>query len=297
MDFSGDPTSIGAVLKVCLVDLILNGDNALVIALACRSLAPQHIGRVILVGTGAAIVLRVILTLFVGTLLLTPGLKLVGGLALVIIAINLTVGDDGQDAAADPGKSRRGHGDDWVGAIMVILVADLMMSLDNIVALSAIAQGNVVVLGIGLAISVPLLIFGSTLITTLLHRVPLLITAGAAMLGWIAGSFAMTDPLIVDWTNTQAPALAVAVPILAAAFVILEGRIVAREVAASRRHRLPPPVVAARGVEVRPPLAGPAPRLPVIRAAASSAPQLAATTGDPGLPDAGTAPLRAMRDE
>ena len=220
----GELSILGIVLQVCVIDLLLSGDNAVVIALACRNLPRHYVRRAMLMGTGAAVLLRVVLTTLVGILMQITGLKLLGGIALVVIAIKLLVAeeDEEEDGLKVPAN-------DLMGAVSVILLADLVMSLDNVVALSAVAQGNMLVLVFGLLLSVPLLMYGSTFVGRLLTTYPQLIPAGAALLGWVAGDVACSDPLVADWIQTQAPALTVTVPALAALFVLLDARIIRRQ--------------------------------------------------------------------
>jgi len=214
-----DLSLFGTTLQVFLIDLLLSGDNAVVIALACRSLPPRARNHAILMGVGAAILLRVILTLFVNAIMVLPGLKLVGSFLLIIIAIKLVLQDD----ESEEGNSSASR-DFWTAVLMIVL-ADLTMSLDNVVALAAVARGSVPTLLLGLGLSVPLLMFGSVLVGKLLERYPLLITGGGALLGWIAGDIATSDSLIADFVNTQAQALLVFLPPIGAIFVLLEARI------------------------------------------------------------------------
>ncbi|HVI50647.1 MAG TPA: YjbE family putative metal transport protein [Candidatus Sulfotelmatobacter sp.] len=244
MDFSLNFPFLGIVLQVALIDLLLSGDNAVVIALACRSLPPLLLRKAMLLGTGAAVLLRVFLTSLVGVLLALPGLKLLGAVALTVIAIKLMIDeDDDQDEATSSETS------DFMGAVVLILLADLVMSLDNVVALSAVAQGNIGVLAFGLLLSVPLLMFGSRLIGKLLKSWPELISAGGALLGWIAGDIAVADPLIADWIQSQAPALSVVVPILGTVFVLAQSRTIEDErpkdrIRLKHSRQAPPPPVA-----------------------------------------------------
>ena len=255
MDFGGDLSFLGTSLKVFFIDLLLSGDNAVVIALACRALPRHQMRKAMLAGIVAAVLLRVYLTTVVSFLLDIPCLKLVGALALVIIAIKLMVdedeGQEGGHADAAGGDSRK---QDLWGTIVVIVLADLTMSIDNVVGLAAVAQGSIIYLALGLLLSIPLLMYGSVFVMALLKRYPWLIAAGGALLGWIAGDIAMTDPLIVEWVNTQAPALTVVMPILGALFVLLESRIVERD----RRHAPPPAPVKAEADEAATPVASPA---------------------------------------
>ena len=259
MDFGGDLSVFGVILQVALIDLLLSGDNAVVIALACRSLPPHLLRKAMLVGTGAAVLMRVFLTTLVGVLLLLPGLKLVGSVALLVIAVKLVIDEDDDQEESTPASETS----DFMGAVILILLADLVMSLDNVVALSAVAQGNLGVLVFGLLLSVPLLMFGSRLIGLLLERYPELITAGGALLGWVAGQIGVTDPLVVDWVNSQAPALALIVPALGAAFVLLQSRIIQAERPKDKAAPKPKPQPKPQSLAVIP--AAPAPAAPPIK--------------------------------
>jgi YjbE family integral membrane protein len=213
---------LNLTLEVFYLDLLLSGDNAMVIALACRSLPPEQTRRAMVIGIEGAIALRILLTTVAGLLLHIPLLKLVGGIALTGIAIKLTVEDAGEtESDKRPPRNPPGL---W-SAVGTIVVADLVMSVDNVVALAAVAQGSIFVLTMGLLMSVPLLMFGSLFVTALLRRYPLLKRGGGALLGWLAGDIAISDPMIVDWVNQQAPALTVVVPILIVVFVLIESRI------------------------------------------------------------------------
>jgi YjbE family integral membrane protein len=178
-----------AVGKIFWINVLLSGDNALVIALACRGLAPRQRLWGMIFGAAAAVVLRIIFTGIVVTLMEWPYLKLVGGLALVVIAAKLLV-PEGED---EEGVESASHL--WA-AVQIVVVADIVMSLDNVIAVAAAANGSVPLLVLGLAISVPLIVAGAALIMALLNRLPILVWAGAALLGWIAGDVIATDPAI-----------------------------------------------------------------------------------------------------
>ena len=171
--------------KIIGVNVILSGDNAVVIALAARSLPPAQQKKAVFWGAGAAIVLRIVLTLFAVALLTLPWLKLIGSLLLFWIGIKLLVPEeDDEDIQAS---------DQLLTAIKTILVADLVMSLDNVIAVAAAAGGSVVLLVLGLAISIPLVIFGATLLIKLMERFPVIITIGAGLIGWVAGEMLVAD--------------------------------------------------------------------------------------------------------
>ena len=195
-----------SLLEIIWVNILLSGDNAVVIALAARGLKPQHQRMAIIGGSGAAILMRVGLTLFAVALLQLPWLKLVGSVLLVYIGIQLLLGEEDQDDDKD-GASHSV----WV-AIRTILIADLVMSLDNVLAVAGAAasappETQTPLLIIGLGLSIPLIVFGSTLLLQLMEKLPVLITLGAALLGWVAGEMAVADNGLQDLLATHAPAL------------------------------------------------------------------------------------------
>jgi YjbE family integral membrane protein len=173
------------LLKIIGVNIILSGDNAVVIALAARSLPARQQKQAILWGAGAAVVLRIVLTIFAAALLALPWLKLVGSLLLFWIGVKLLIPEDGED---DIQASEH-----LLTAIKTILIADLVMSLDNVIAVAAAAGGSYVLLILGLAISIPLVIFGATLLIKLMERFPIIITGGAGLIGWVAGEMLVAD--------------------------------------------------------------------------------------------------------
>ena len=179
------------LLKIIGVNIILSGDNAVVIALAARSLPRRQQKLAVFWGSGAAIVMRIVLTIFAVALLSLPWLKIVGSLLLFWIGVKLLIPEeDGEDIAAS---------DKLIDAIKTILIADLVMSLDNVIAVAAAAGGNYVLLILGLAISIPLVIFGATLLLKLMDRFPVIITIGAGLIGWVAGEMLVTDLALKDW--------------------------------------------------------------------------------------------------
>ena len=180
-----------ALLQIIWVNILLSGDNAVVIALAARSLPPAQQKKAIVVGSAAAIIMRIVLTLVAAKLLLLPWLKLIGALLLVYIGVTLLLPEGEEDGA---GKS---HGN-LLTAIRTIMIADLVMSLDNVVAVAAAAMGDTTLLVLGLAISIPLVIFGSTLLLKVIERFPLIVWVGAALLGFIAGELLVGDPALQE---------------------------------------------------------------------------------------------------
>lgn len=215
MSFLLTPEFWIALSQIILINIVLSGDNAVVIAMASRSLPPAQQRKAILFGSVGAIVLRVVLTFFAVYLLTLPYLKLVGAALLLWIGIGLLNSED-------DGENLAGHSS-LTAAIKTIVVADLVMSLDNVIGVAAAAKGNVALLVFGLVISIPLIIFGSTLILKLMGRFPVIITLGAGLLGWVAGEMAMTDPAIAGWAANQ-HALHNAVPALGAVFVVAVGK-------------------------------------------------------------------------
>ena len=212
--------------QIIIVNIVLSGDNAVVIALAARSLPPHQQKQAIIWGSVAAIVMRVILTIVAVEMLKMPYLKLIGALLLFYIAVQLLVPEDD----ADDGIQSSGN---LMAAIRTILIADLVMSLDNVIGVAAAAKGDNILLMLGLAISIPLIIFGSTIILKLMDRYPMIITGGAALLGWVAGEMLITDPVLVDWIAANMPWMHIHLPlfgeiswaqILGAVLVILAGK-------------------------------------------------------------------------
>ncbi|MHC4055311.1 integral membrane protein, YjbE family [Bradyrhizobium shewense] len=190
-----EPTFWIAVGKIIWINILLSGDNALVIALACRGLSPRHRLWGMIFGAGAAVLLRIIFTGIVATLMELPYLKLIGGLALIVIAAKLLVPEHDEDDDVDAASHL------WQ-AIQIVVVADIVMSLDNVIAVAAAANGSVPLLILGLAISVPLIVAGAALIMALLEKLPVLVWAGAALLGWIAGEVMATDPGVAPKLHT-----------------------------------------------------------------------------------------------
>ena len=178
-----------ALGKIMWINVLLSGDNALVIAMACRGLEPRQRLWGMILGAGVAVILRIIFTGIVATLMGLPYLKLVGGLALLVIAAKLLVPEPEDEEGVESASHL------WA-AVQVVAIADIVMSLDNVIAVAAAANGSVPLLVLGLAISVPLIVAGAALIMALLNRLPILVWAGAALLGWIAGDVMATDPAI-----------------------------------------------------------------------------------------------------
>ena len=205
--------------QIILINIVLSGDNAVVIALAARSLPPRQQKAAIFWGAGAAVVMRIVLTVFAVALLKYPYLKFVGAVLLLWIAVKLLVPEHGGEGEAGVESS-----DNLWAAIKTILIADLVMSLDNVIAVAAAARGSLTLLVLGLAISIPLVIVGAALLMKIMERFPIIITLGAALLGWVAGDMAATDPVVVDWVNANAAYLHWAAPAAGAVFVVVVGK-------------------------------------------------------------------------
>ncbi|MBL0142853.1 MAG: TerC family protein [Betaproteobacteria bacterium] len=205
------------LMAIIGVNIVLSGDNAVVIALAARSLPPKQQKAAIFWGSSAAIVMRIILTIVAVELLRLPFLKLVGAALLVWIAVQLLL-PEGEGEGGEPVA-----GNLW-SAIRTILIADLVMSLDNVIGVAAAAKGSITLLVLGLAISIPLVIFGSTLLLKLMVRFPIIITGGAALLGWVSGDMAVTDPAVGEWVNSHAAWLHTVAPAAGAIAVVAFGK-------------------------------------------------------------------------
>ncbi|WP_374189816.1 TerC family protein [Erwinia sorbitola] len=180
------------LLQIVLIDLLLGGDNAVVIALACRKLPPQMQKKAIILGTFGAIVARVVLLIIAVHLLALPWLKITGGLLLLWIGFKL-VGNEEEEAAISSDNRL------WK-TVLTITLADVVMSLDNVLAVAAAGNGNVVLVSLGVLISIPIIVMGSKLVLALLSRFPLIVTLGGALIGWIAGSMLVTDPVLLRYT-------------------------------------------------------------------------------------------------
>jgi len=213
------------LVKIVWINIILSGDNAVVIALAARALPPDQQKKAIFFGSGAAVVLRIVLTVVAAKLLSLPYLQIVGGLLLLWIGLQL-LGDE--DEEGGPEKENGG----LMAAVRTILVADLVMSLDNVIAVAAAAQGSMVLLILGLAISIPLVIFGSTLMIKLMERFPIIVILGAALIGWVGGETIASDVALRGVVAAN-PWLIHAAAAAGAVFVVAVGRHLARRARAA----------------------------------------------------------------
>lgn len=188
-----NPDFIVGLMKIIWINILLSGDNAVVIALAARGLPPKQQKQAIMFGSGAAVVLRIALTIVAAWLLELQGLQIIGGLLLLWIGTELLAGEEEGEGEAKEQSS-------MTAAIRTILIADLVMSLDNVIGVAAAAKGDQLLLIIGLAISIPLVVFGSSMMIKLMERFPAIITAGAALIGWVGGETIASDVLLRDFS-------------------------------------------------------------------------------------------------
>lgn len=217
LDYFSNPEVWSALLTIIGIDIVLSGDNAVVIALACRNLPPQQKKWGIVAGTGAAVGLRVIFTIFIAYLLTVPYLKFVGGLLLFWVGYKLAAGHD-EDENIDPARN-------LFHAVRIIVVADAVMSLDNMVAVAAAAKGDYALLVAGLLISIPLVVSGAALLLKLIDRYPVIVPGGAALIGYIGGEVTVTDPTVQPWLMQHAAWVHDFAPLLGAIAVIAVSRV------------------------------------------------------------------------
>jgi YjbE family integral membrane protein len=204
------------LLKIVWINIILSGDNAVVIALAARSLPAHQQRQAVFWGSGAAVVLRILLTVVAAALLALPYLQIAGGLLLLWIGVQLLGEDDEEEGEVKEYNS-------MLAAVRTILIADLVMSLDNVIAVAAAADGSMTLLVLGLAISIPLVIFGSTLMIKLMERFPIIVVLGAGLIGWVGGETIVGDSALKD-VLAGSPWLHYAAAAVGAAFVVLVGK-------------------------------------------------------------------------
>ena len=204
------------LVKIIWINIILSGDNAVVIALAARALPPHQQRMAVLWGSGAAVVMRIALTVVAVQLLALPYLQIVGGLLLLWIGVQL-LGEE------DEGEGEAKENATLMAAVRTILIADLVMSLDNVIAVAAAAKGSLTLLILGLAISIPLVIFGSTLMIKLMERFPIIVVLGAGLIGWVGGETIVSDIALKEFVGPQ-PWLHYAGAVVGAAFVVALGK-------------------------------------------------------------------------
>ncbi len=216
-----DEGMLTSILQIIAIDIILGGDNAIIIALTCRNLPKRQKRLGILWGTAGAIILRCLLVFFASTLLTIPSLKLIGGLLLLWIGIKLLADEDDFDEGTVKQSAS------LYDAIRTIIIADFVMSLDNSVAIAAAAKGNMALVIFGLALSVPIIVGGSAIILNLMTRFPIIIMLGGALLGWLAGDLIAHDPLLADYVKTLPEMTSTYAAAACALMVVVAGRIIA----------------------------------------------------------------------
>ena len=222
MEYFNDAWVI-AVLQIIAIDIVLGGDNAIIIALACRNLPKHQRLTGILWGTAGAIILRVILVFFATNLMEIPGLRLIGGILLIWIGVKLLTEVETHDLDGKINQSSN-----LLTAIRTIIIADFVMSLDNALAITAAAKGDIGLVVFGLLLSVPIIIWGSALILQLMERFPVIVTAGAGLLGWLGGGLMISDKLLAEFTAMSPPATPTIAAAMGVILVISVGKFLAK---------------------------------------------------------------------
>lgn len=212
----GLPSFVAQPAGILLTDLVLAGDNAIIVGLLCRGLSPRLARPALLIGVVAAVAIRFVFSAAAGTLLSVSLLRLIGGLLLVLVALKTVLPD-----AHAPSSTRPSDPDGFVQVVLRIVLVDLLMSLDNILALAALAEGDLFYLAVGLSASAVILVIGSGWTAAFLRRHPDLIRYAGALLGWLGARIALQDPLFGSFFQTQSPALPLLIPAMTATFVFL----------------------------------------------------------------------------
>jgi YjbE family integral membrane protein len=215
-----DPETWMALVKIAIINVVLSGDNAVVIALACRSLPARQQRNAFIVGTGGIVVLMTLLTAFAAWLMTVPWIQAVGSLLLLWIGVKLLLPEDGEGNVQDSSNF-------W-DAVRTIIIADIVMSLDNVLGMAGAAKGHLGMLFVGLVITMPLILFGSALLMRIMERFPVFVTIGAGVLGYVAGDMAIGDLAVKDYVELHAHYLDWLAPITGALFVIIAGKLLAR---------------------------------------------------------------------
>jgi len=215
-----DPEMWTALFKIAVINVVLSGDNAVVIALACRSLEPKQQRKAFIVGTGGIVVLMTVLTAFAAWLMTLPYIQIIGSVLLLWIGIKLLLPEDGEGEIGATGNF-------WQ-AVKTIIIADIVMSLDNVLGMAGAAKGHMGMLFIGLLITMPLILFGSAMLMKLMERFPVFVTIGAGLLGWVAGEMAIGDIAVKDYVELHAHFLDYAAPLVGALMVVIAGKMLAR---------------------------------------------------------------------
>ncbi|MEO8850087.1 MAG: TerC family protein [Casimicrobiaceae bacterium] len=216
-----NPDTWTALVKIAVINVVLSGDNAVVIALACRSLAPRQQRNAFIVGTAGIVVLMTALTSCAAFLMTLPWIQLAGSALLLWIGIKLLLPEDEQGTVSDTSNF-------WT-AVKTIIIADMVMSIDNVLGMAGAAQGHYGMLFVGLLITMPLILFGSALLMKVMERFPVVVTIGAALLGYVAGDMAVGDLAVHGWVEAHAPTLEWIAPLVGAVIVVGAGRVLARQ--------------------------------------------------------------------
>jgi YjbE family integral membrane protein len=241
LELLSNPDTWTALLKIAVINVVLSGDNAVVIALACRSLEPKQQRNAFIVGTIGIVVLMTGLTSCAALLMSLPWIQLAGSVLLLWIGVKLMLPED-EDGSVNATEHF------WT-AVKTIIIADIVMSLDNVLGMAGAAKGHYGMLFVGLAITMPLILFGSALLMRLMERFPMLVTLGAGLLGYVAGDMAVGDQAVAAWIESHAPYLDVIVPVASALLVVFVGRFLAGRKLRALAERI---TVRAQGADVRP---------------------------------------------
>ena len=217
----GDPETWMALLKIAVINVVLSGDNAIVIALACRSLPPREQRSAFIVGTAGIVVLMTLLTSSAALLMTLPYIQIVGGLLLLWIGVKLLLPEDAEGNVKESTNF-------WE-AVRTIIIADIVMSMDNVLGMAGAAKGHLGMLFLGLLITMPLILFGSAMLVRLMERFPVFVVVGAGVLGYVAGDMAVGDPAVKAYIDTHAHVLEQLAPILGALLVVVAGKMLARK--------------------------------------------------------------------
>jgi len=209
-----------ALFQICVINILLSGDNAVVIALACRDLPAKQQKQAFAIGAAGVVVLMTVLTAAAAYLLTISYLEIIGSVLLLWIGIKL-LSEESEEGEV------KGAADFW-SAVRTIIIADIVMSLDNVLGMAGAAKGHLGMLFVGMVITIPLILFGSALIMKLMNRFPIFITFGAGLLGWVAGEMAIADPAIEPMVTARAHFLEYVAPVAGAAIVVLVGRSLAK---------------------------------------------------------------------
>ncbi len=227
LEMSGMSQAVIALAQIMLINVVLSGDNAVVIALACRRLSPRHQKLAFIWGSVGVVVLMVGLTACVVFLLSLPYLEIVGSMLLLWIGVKLLVAEEAEEEGKVAQKAT------LMAAIRTIIIADMIMSLDNVLAMAAAAKGHMWMLIAGLVVTVPIILFGSALLMKLMERFPVFIMIGAALIGWVAGEMIISDPAIKGWIDANMTSLHTISPIVCAVGVLAMGKML--ELRASKK--------------------------------------------------------------